>query len=162
MAVSHQLGKSKLKLSTDIDVLGPWAWKRMGAGAWAAEGKSALGEMHDDGSVKWAAVYDNYQPGGSIHIHTAIDNPKYVTRQALQAVFEYPFYQLGVKKVLATINSSNHKSLSFNIRLGFQVEAIIEDAYDVGNMYILSVTPERCPWLRGKDYGWISDSTAAA
>jgi RimJ/RimL family protein N-acetyltransferase len=151
-----------VNLTTDLELLGPWAWKRMGPGEWHPQGKTALGELDDDGDIKWAVVYDDYELDGSIYIHTAITSPKYVTRRALQAVFEYPFHQLGVKKVLAKINSENHKSLTFNMRLGFQVEAIIEDAYDVGNMYILSLTPERCQWIRGKDYGWISKRTEAA
>ena len=97
-----------MKISADVDVLGPWAWKLMGSGTWFSSDKSAIGELNDDGSPRWAAIYDNYEPNGSIQIHTAIDNPKYVTRQALRAVFEYPFYQLGVKKVLAHIESQTN------------------------------------------------------
>lgn len=134
----------------------------MGSGEWHPQGKSALGEANDDGTIKWAVIYDGYEPEGSIHIHIAIDNPKYVTRQAISAVFEYPFYQLGVKKVLGIVNSENHNALTFDLRLGFQIEHVIKDAYDRGDMYILSMTLEQCRWIRGKDYGWISKRTAAA
>ena len=151
-----------MKLTTDENLLGPWAWKLMGSGEWHSQGKTALGELADDGGIKWAAIFDNYEPGGSIHIHIAIDNPKHVTRQAISAVFEYPFYQLGVKKVLGIVNSENHAALAFDLRLGFQVEHVVKDAYDMGDMYILSMTQEQCRWIRGKDYGWISKRTAAA
>ena len=149
-------------LTTDLGLLGPWAWKRMGSGEWFPQGKSALGEVNDDGNVRWAAIYDNYEPDGSIHIHIAIDNPKYVTRRAISSVFEYPFCQLGVKKVLVTVNSDNAKSMSFVARLGFRVEAVIEDAYDMGDMYILSMTLDECPWLRGREYGQECNATEAA
>lgn len=134
----------------------------MGSGTWTPVGRSAIGELNEDGSPRWAAIYDNYEPGGSIQIHTAIANPKYVTRRAIQAVFEYPFCQLGVKKVLGNINSENEAALTFNIRLGFHVEAIISDAYDMGSLYILSMTRKQCRWLRGQDDGIKCKRSAAA
>lgn len=149
-------------MNRDVDILGPWAWKLMGSGEWFPEGKSALGELNDNGDPKWAVIYDHYEEGGSIQMHMAIDNPKYVTRQAISACFEYPFYQLGVKKVLGIVNSTNHRALSFDMRVGFTVEAIISDAYDMGSMYILSMKRDQCRWLRGKDYGQFSKRTAAA
>jgi RimJ/RimL family protein N-acetyltransferase len=85
-----------------------------------------------------------------------------VTRRAISAVFEYPFYQLGVKKVLGFVNSENLKALSFDLRLGFEVEAIVNDVYERGDLYILSMTREKCRWLRGKEDGFSFKSTAAA
>jgi RimJ/RimL family protein N-acetyltransferase len=134
----------------------------MGCGLWFPEGKSALGELNDDGTPKWAAVYDHYEEGGSIQIHIAIDNPKYVTRQAICACFEYAFYQLGVKKVLGIVNSENERALTFDMRLGFKLEAIIEGVYKMGNMYVLSMTRQQCRWLRGKDHGISIERSAAA
>lgn len=148
--------------STDVNLLGPWAWKLMGSGVWSDTGKSAVGAVDDNGTPVWAVIYDHYEPEGSIQLHIAIDNPKYVTRQAICSVFEYPFCQLGVKKVLGIVNSSNEAALTFDMRLGFQVEAIISDAYDMGSMYILSMTREQCRWLRGRENGRQCNSAAAA
>lgn len=148
--------------SNDIDILGPWAWKLMGSGVWNSTGKSAVGAVDGSGTPLWAVVYDHYEPNGSIQLHIAIDNPKYVTRRAIQAVFEYPFCQLGVKKVLGIVNSTNEAALTFDMRLGFTVEAIISDAYDMGSMYILSMTREQCRWLRGRDNGISFTRSAAA
>jgi hypothetical protein len=121
-----------------------------------------MGYVDDDGTIRWAVVYDNYEVGGSVQMHMAITHPKYVTRRAISAVFEYPFYQLGVKKVLGFVNSQNIKALSFDIRLGFEVEAIVNDVYERGDLYILSMTREKCQWLRGKEHGQASQRTAAA
>jgi len=150
------------QLSNDVNALGPWAWKLMGCGVWSPVGKSALGELNDNGTPKWAVIYDHYEEDGSIQLHIAIGNPKYVTRQAISAVFEYAFYQLGVKKVLGIINSENDSALTFDLRLGFKLEYIIEDVYKRGNMYILSMTREQCRWLRGKDHGISFKRPAAA
>jgi RimJ/RimL family protein N-acetyltransferase len=134
----------------------------MGCGTWSPVGRSVIGELNENGSPRWAAVYDHYEPAGSIQLHIAIDNPKYVTRQAIQRVFEYPFNELGVKKVLGIVNSTNEAALTFDMRLGFTVEAVISDAYDMGSMYILSMTREQCRWLRGQDNGIKCESSAAA
>jgi RimJ/RimL family protein N-acetyltransferase len=150
------------KLLSSVDLLGPWAWKQMGEGLWFSEGKSAMGQIDAIGEVLWAVVFDHYEVGGSIQMHIAISDPKVVTRQAICAVFEYPFSQLGVKKVIGVVNSKNIKSLTFVMRLGFIVETIITDAYDMGDMYILSMTREQCRWLRGKNHGISVISSAAA
>jgi RimJ/RimL family protein N-acetyltransferase len=121
-----------------------------------------MGAVDDDGTIYWGVVYDNYNPGGSIQMHVAITSPKYVTRRAISAVFEYPFYELGVKKVLGFVSSENYEALTFDIRLGFQVEAVINDVYEMGDLYILSMTQEQCRWLRGRSYGRQSQRTAAA
>ena len=148
--------------SSDVEVLGPWAWKLMGNSTWVSEGRTAIGGVDEDGTPLWAVIYDHYEKGGSIQVHIAIDNPKHVTRRAIEHVFEYPFCQLGVKKVLGIVNSQNHRALTFDLRLGFQIEHIVKDAYDRGDMYILSMTQEQCRWLRGKDYGLSNYSSAAA
>jgi hypothetical protein len=113
----------------------------MGSTTYSSTGKSAMGVVDDDGTIRWAVVYDNYESGGSVQMHIAITDPKYVTRRAISAVFEYPFYQLGVKKVLGFVNSENLKALSFDL---------------------LSMTREKCRWLRGKEDGFSFKSTAAA
>ena len=154
--------KDGISMNTNVDILGPWAWKQMGMSKWNSEGRSAIGELNAMGTPRWAVVYDHYEPGGSIQVHIAISNPKYVTRQAISAVFEYAFLQLGVKKVIGVVNSTNRAALTFDLRLGFEIEAVIEDAYDMGDMYILSMTPEQCRWIRGQHYGQLSKRSATA
>jgi RimJ/RimL family protein N-acetyltransferase len=149
-----------MKLTNDIDKLGPWAWKLMGVSEWYPEGKTALGEIID-GEPIWAVIYEGYHPGGSIKMHVAISDPKYVSRRAISAVFEYPFYQLNVKKVLGVVNSENHAALTFDLRIGFTIETVIKDAYDRGDMYILSMTQEQCRWLRGNRDGSRKRAAAA-
>jgi len=120
-----------------------------------------MGYVKDDSEVLWAASYDHFEQG-SVQVHLAVDNPKIETRQAIREVFEYPFYQLRVKKLIGIVNSENTRALTFDLRLGFHVEATIEDAYDRGDMYILSMTQEQCRWLRGKSNGFSNESAAAA
>lgn len=120
----------------------------MGNKEWSPEGKVALGEID-----KWAVIYDHYEPDASIQMHIAISNPKHVTRQAIRAVFEYPFKQLDVKKVFGFVNSENAAALAFDRRLGFTVDAVLQGMYKRGDTYILSMTRKQCRWLRGYKNG---------
>lgn len=124
-------------------------------------GRSALGELDNAGSPKWAVIFEAYNIR-SIRMHIAIADPKYVTRRAIAAVFEYPFRQLDVKKVITFVDSSNKKALFFNLRLGLKIEATVKDAYEMGDMYILSMTQNECHWLRGISDGRFSHRAAAA
>jgi RimJ/RimL family protein N-acetyltransferase len=127
---------------------------------WSPEGKAAIGFVDGD-DIRIAVLYDHYNVG-SIQMHVAIDDPKYVTRRAIATVFEYPFNQLRVKKVLGMVNSENAAALTLDMRLGFKLEAIVEDVYETGDLYVLSMTREQCHWLRGKKDGRFSIRAAAA
>lgn len=142
-----------MQLFSEVSIIGPWAWKLMGNEEWHPKGKAALGEIINSRGPVWAVVYDHYETDASIQMHIAISNPKYVTRQAIQAVFEYPFKQLGVKKVFGFVNSENAVALEFARRLGFTVDAVIQGMYKKGDTYILSMARKQCRWLRGQKNG---------
>lgn len=146
---------------SDAGFLTPWVWNKMDCNVWDLEGKTAIGRV-EQGDIKWAVIYDHYEEGGSIQMHVAISDPKSISRRAIFAVFEYPFCQLGVKKVLAVVNSTNHAALTLDLRLGFEVECVIKDAYSMGDMYILSMTPEQCRWIRGISDGKLQKTAEAA
>ena len=134
----------------------------MDCDCWTPIGKSAMGRVDSKGKILWACIYDHFEENGSIQMHIAIDDPKSVSRRAITSVFEYPFCQLGVKKVLGFVNSENHSALTFDLRLGFKVETIIKDVYDGGHLYILSMTQDECRWLRGTEYGKFEKAATAA
>jgi hypothetical protein len=56
--------------SNDIQLLGPWVWDQMGSTTYSSTGKSAMGLVDDDGTIRWGVVYDNYEAGGSVQMHT--------------------------------------------------------------------------------------------
>lgn len=128
---------------------------------WTPVGRTALGYVDPDNEIKWAVVFEEYRPGGSIRIHVAVGDSKYVTRRAISEIFEYPFYQLGVKKVIGIVDSANTAALTFDLRIGFKIEAVVNEAYGMSDMYILSMTQEQCRWLRGKEDGSRKSAAAA-
>jgi RimJ/RimL family protein N-acetyltransferase len=101
------------------------------------------------GELLGGVIYDGYTTN-CIFMHQASFSKHWLTRDMLWAVFDYPFRQLKCAKVCGTIPSSNRKLLAFNERLGFVVEASIKDAYPDGDMLVLSMKRDNCPWLNIK------------
>jgi hypothetical protein len=102
-----------------------------------------------NGRLLGGCIYDGYT-GAAIFIHQAGFDKHWMSRDMLWAAFDYPFNQLKCSKLCGTIPSTNDELLAINKRLGFIVEATIEGAYPGGDMLVLSMTREQCPWLKLK------------
>lgn len=61
-----------------------------------------------------------------------------------QAIFAYPFDQLGVQKLIGIIFSSNAKSIKLAEHSGFELEAVVKDAHPDGDMLIYTMTRDQC------------------
>lgn len=62
--------------------------------------------------------------------------------------FDYPFMQLGVKKVVGTVRSDNKLACELDERLGFTLEHEIAEGIPGGTMRIYSMLRENCRWLK--------------
>ena len=129
---------------TDKDRIGPWVCERTG-GTYDPSSAAAIG-WEVDGELTAGTLYDLYN-GQSICMHVASEKP--VTRTFTRTCFEYPFVQLGVKKVIGLVDSTNEKALRFDHHLGFVEEARIKDASRHGDLIILTMTRAQCRWIEG-------------
>ena len=74
-----------------------------------------------------AAVFNNYHildKGSWCEVSVAIDDAECVSRRVLRHIFEYPFKQLGVKRLQAVTAVTNLRCKAFIERLGFQFEGL--------------------------------------
>lgn len=90
-----------------------------------------------DGEMLVACMlYNNYQPeAGVIEIHGAGITPRWLTRPVLEAMFEYPFGQLGCQLVVMRVSERNSRLRRMLTAYGFKGHVI--------------------PRLRGRDEGEI-------
>jgi RimJ/RimL family protein N-acetyltransferase len=96
-----------------------------------------------------AVVVYNAFDEGNCGISIATSSPKWATKLSLRAIFGYPFIQLGLNRVTATINASNSKSISLCIRLGFRLEGELKQYYENGNSaMIYGLTKDNCGWTK--------------
>jgi len=127
-------------------------------GQWVAEAvnvkwlpsMTAVGWQHK-GELVAGILYEMYTgPGGSIGMHSRVTDPSKVTRQWLFAIFDYPFNQLKCDRVNGMVPAENHAALAVDLKLGFELEAVLKGYYPTCDAYILVMWRERCRWLRYK------------
>lgn len=125
--------------------VGEWVCQRTGGSY--AEG-TAIG-LEENGELIAGVLYDHYN-GKSIAMHVAAEGKRWMTREYLWTCFHYPFVQLGVKKILGFVDTTNLQAQRFDEHLGFTKECVIKDASQYGDLIIYSMTPEQCRFI--KDY----------
>lgn len=125
--------------------VGRWVCERLG-GEWCPEADTAIG-LERDGSLIAGVVYDNFLHG-SICMHVAAEGSHWLTRSFLRAVFSYPFDELGVRKVIGPVDSSNALARRFDEHLGFVPEAILTGAAKDGDLILYSMTRQQCRFLK--------------
>jgi RimJ/RimL family protein N-acetyltransferase len=85
-----------------------------------------------------------------------------LTRSFILAIFDYPFRQLGARKIIATTTADHIRSIRILHRLGFTEEARLRDASPGGDLLIYSLRREECRFVGGVVHGQESIGTACA
>lgn len=94
-------------------------------------------------------LYNGYTRA-SINMHVAAFSPRWGSRDMLWVCFDYPFNQLGCKKVFGQVPSKNEHALEFNLKLGFKIETLIPDVFPEDDLLVVSMVREDCRWLNIK------------
>ena len=94
-------------------------------------------------------LYNGYTRA-SINMHVAAFSPRWGSRDILWVCFDYPFNQLGCKKVFGQVPSKNEHALEFNLKLGFKIETLIPDVFPEDDLLVVSMVREDCRWLNIK------------
>lgn len=131
--------------------IGCWVCNRTN-GVYTAEDSYAIGVV-SNGEVKAGVVFDHWN-GKSVAMHVAVEDPRAITRKFTWLCFDYAFNQIGADKLLGFVAQDNEDALNFDLKLGFEVEAVVRDACPGGDLLILTMTREQCRWLKlGERYG---------
>jgi RimJ/RimL family protein N-acetyltransferase len=73
--------------------------------------------------------------------------PQAITRRAIKACFNYPFEQLGCRRIYGCISEHNAQSLEITKRLGWQQEGRLRQAgFNGEDMIIMALLKEENPW----------------
>ncbi len=100
-----------------------------------------------------AIVYENYTgEGGSIEAHVGSFGPRWLNRDFLFIIFDYPFNQLKCKQAFIRVKSKNTASLKWVRALGFKDLITIEDVFPDDDMIILRMKREECRYLNIKPH----------
>lgn len=127
---------------TDAEIVGPWVARQAGW-RWTPQRGTALGLVIGDSLVA-GVVYEDWNRVNVVcHIAAKRLTPNY-----MRAIFYYPFVQLECKRITAPVTCSNTKARRFVEKLGFEVEATLDQAHIDGDIYIYRMRKEKCKWLR--------------
>lgn len=127
-------------ITFDADRIGPWVGQRLGW-PWVPGMGAAIGKIRD-GQIVAGIVYERYN-GACVTMHLA-GSGNWLDRTLLWMAFDYPFRQLGVKRITAPVAQSNVRCRQFIEHVGFELEAILHDAYPDGNLLIYKMLTDQC------------------
>lgn len=130
---------------TDPEIVGPWVREGVGD-KWVPGSASAIG-MISDGVLKAGVLYEGFNKV-NVFCHIRADAP--LTKNFLGMIFQYPFLQLGVKRITGLVAACNEKAVNLDLRLGFEIEATLKDAHPIGDILVLSMKKENCRFLDTK------------
>ena len=139
-----------------------------GAGAWIMERVDGVFRdrvdhsfsSHEDGEILGGFALTGYM-GLAMSIHMAARSPRWFSRELAWVAFHYPFVQLGVRKLIAPVSSSNRHSAGLCRRAGWQEEARLRDLFQGADLILFTMTRDQCRWLDYAPKRWRSNSEAA-
>jgi L-amino acid N-acyltransferase YncA len=134
----------------DKNFVGPWLAKELDM-VWTAENSSTIGWV-ENGELVNGVWYEDFN-GKSVTCHIVLKKP--LNRTFLAIIFDYPFIQLGVSKIIGPVKSNNHKSMNLVTRFGFKEEARLLDAFPNADLIFFVMNKEDCRFL-GERYGKVS------
>ena len=128
-----------------------------GAGVveWVARRTNEFGRFGTDIGIGWArsgalvagVAYADWN-GPNVVCHIASDGSRrWATREYLRVIFDYPFNQLGVKRITVCVGEGNAASRRFVEHLGFTMEAELAGAHSTGHLRIYRLWRHECRYL---------------
>lgn len=110
---------------------------------------NALGLVRN-GHLVAGVIYNGYE-AGNVNMHIgAEEGKKWMTPDFLFAAFDYPFNQLGKRRVTAYLRSKNERAIEFAKNLGFKYEGKLVNFYKDDDQVIYGLLKEQCRFLMKK------------
>ena len=123
---------------------------------WVAKRTHEHGRFGTDIGIGWAragrlvagVAYAEWN-GPNVVCHIASDGSrKWATREYLRVIFDYPFVQLGCKRITVCVGEGNADSRRFVEHLGFTLEAELAGAHPTGALRIYRMWRDECRFLQ--------------
>ncbi|MNK85369.1 hypothetical protein D3C87_1052460 [compost metagenome] len=105
---------------------------------------TAIGRIRD-GQLVAGVLYEETN-GANVFCHIAGEGA-WANRHFLWLIFDYPFRQLGVRRISTVVEPTNTISQKFTEKLGFSVETKLKDAHPQGDLWVFCMFKDQCRWL---------------
>lgn len=138
-----------MRLSFDAEIVGPWVTERTG-GSWSSGRGTAIGKIGEDGQIVAGVLYEDWNQANIVCHIAGVGN--WATKQFLNIIFDYPFNQIGAKRITVPVASENEKSINLVLRMGFELECKLRKATPFGDLLLFCMFAEDCKYIKGR-YG---------
>jgi RimJ/RimL family protein N-acetyltransferase len=106
-----------------------------------------------DGEPVAGVIFDGYN-GSIIHAHIWVGGA--ASREWMAAIFDYPFTQLGVTKIIGQVRESNDEARKLDEHFGFHLEAKVEDYFpDEVALLVYTMTRQQCRVLNSPQWSGV-------
>lgn len=106
----------------------------------------AIEAVDASGRIHAQVGFDGWTPN-AVTMHIALDSPA-ALRSIIGPAFRVPFVGLGRAVVLASVLSTNERSLALVRHVGFRELCLVRDGYAPGvGIYMFEMRREDCRWL---------------
>lgn len=107
---------------------------------------STLGLIRS-GKLVAGVVYDKWGDG-DVCMHVGAVGNNWLNREFLFAAFDYPFTQVGCRRVTGLVPANNFAAKRFDEHLGFVLEGRMRKGTPDGDLLVYGMLKEECRWLR--------------
>jgi len=123
---------------------------------WVAAQTAEFGNFGTDVGIGWekdgrlvaGVAYANWN-GVNVECHIASDRSRrWLTREFLWTIFDYPFNQLGADRITVCVGEGNRDSTRFVRHLGFILEARLRAAHPTGDLLIFCMKRQDCRFIQ--------------
>jgi RimJ/RimL family protein N-acetyltransferase len=127
---------------------------------WVAKRTNEFGNFGTDAGIGWlkngeivaGVAYADWN-GVNVLAHIASDGYKrWMTRQYLWTIFDYPFQQLKVNRITCLIGQDNKASIRLCEHFGFSLETTLKGAHPSGDLLVYVLWKKDCGWLNENLY----------
>lgn len=107
---------------------------------------TSLGVVRDGRIVAGVVFYDYRKT--DMMLAVAADDPGWMTRGILRAIFDYPFRQMNCQRVSAVIDRRNKRARKLVEGIGFRMEGVLRSALRHNRDAILyGLLNDECKWI---------------
>lgn len=127
---------------------------------WIARRTNEFGSFGTETGIGWqkngeivaGVAYADWN-GPNVVCHIASDGTRrWLTREYLWTIFDYPFRQLKCKRITVCVGEGNSNSRRFVEHLGFELETTLRAAHPTGDLLVLAMFKEQCKWISADTY----------
>lgn len=116
-------------------------------GTWVAGRGTAIG-WAKDGEIVAGVLYEDWN-GANVICHIRAEG-RLGSPYFLSVIFDYPFNQLGVKRITVPISSNNAPCIRMVKNMGFRLEATLKEAAPDGDLLIFRLFRDECRFTKGR------------